>query len=256
MGNNNVSIKLILLIAGFMICISSYGQKDKVYLINGSLIKGNVAEIGNEQIKVVSGKSELNLVIEDIRFVKLSKVNNIDKSQVEQLKKKIKSDFDKGFAFMLNVGLQVGATSDYESNKATWTSEGIVFYKFDPKLQFGISLGYDQHDRFNAVPFSVYYRGDLAKSPGGLFAYGSVGTSKMWVNTKSDIDYNDVEGGGVIQFGMGHSWELKKSELIATFGWKRQKVKSVNGQIWDWGGTEYVVSRSINRIEINFGIIF
>ncbi|MEL7002668.1 MAG: hypothetical protein AAFN93_08010, partial [Bacteroidota bacterium] len=164
--------------------------------------------------------------------------------------------FVQGFGVLVSTGLQFGAVNSNESTKGTWSSQAVLMYKILPRMLLGISVGYDQYDVFNAAPVSFYYQADIAKGPGGFFGYSSIGISKMWYNGNGEINYSDVSGGMLLQVGLGHAWHLKNTELITTLGWKRQKVDSSNDRFWDWGGNEFVVGRSINRIEAKIGIGF
>lgn len=258
MGNSYRAIYFVIFMITLLVSVQSYAQNDRLFLNNGSTLKGDITAFSNGIIQMKIDSSYLKLAVGDVKYVKLAKKSKLNEDAADNIRAAVAPHFNRGLSYVLSAGLSIGDADRDDGNAGMFSGQGAILYKFLPKLQLGVSLGYDRHSQFNTAPFAIYYQGDISNKPGGLFVYGGLGKAKAWNNSDARIQHDNVRGKKVVLLGLGHSWMLKNIELTTTLGWKRQQVESSNDMTFnDFApANEFVVLRSINRIETKIGIIF
>ncbi len=170
--------------------------------------------------------------------------------------------FKKGFAFEVNAGL-MAHSSDVENAKFGLTTNHVAIYKFSRFLQIGLGVGFDDYDFFQAMPVSIYYRGELLEADSGPFYYLSGGYAHLWDRNNSGND--EIEGGKTFNVGAGYSWKLDKISICLTMSYKRQQATTTstpyNYYLFDnsMPSSFYYVETTkwtLNRTEFKIGIGF
>lgn len=175
----------------------------------------------------------------------------------------VNHQFKKGFAFEVNAGV-MAHSPEVENAKFGLTTNHLAYYKFNRFLQVGLGVGFDDYVFFQAMPVSIYYRGEILKADSGPFYYLSGGYAHMWDRKNNDND--EIEGGRMYNIGAGYSWKLDKISISLSMAYKRQQATttrtpynySFDIAMSSYGGFNYVEKTkwTLNRTEFKIGISF
>ncbi|MEM9391638.1 MAG: hypothetical protein AAGA02_14265 [Bacteroidota bacterium] len=252
--------RIVLILLGCFFTLSVSGQSGKVLLKNGSVLYGNIGKLDAMELELLIEEELISLPRDMVRMVSIKK--KIDTSLIDKEVYKSLSLFGKrGIEKSIQVGLLHGREDSDASARETFSGAIQVSYRVSSFVQPGISVGYDHHDEFGIIPVLLTYKFDLSPKWSTPFLYGSAGYGFAKLLEEDDINpgIGKVNGGLNYQLGLGYRWRLEKIGFEFAIGWKCQKVDFEYGN-FDWFWTEnesnITLSRSINRAEFKFGIIF
>ena len=251
--------KYILLI--IMLCsgLSLFGQtRVHVYLHNGTQYR-NVYLQEHETDYII-----LNLSAPDEEEV-LVRINIENVRSIRYLKSGKKSaapkidpatqGFEKGMYYAIEMGGIVGKSHPNDDNNTSLLLKGIVGYTPVNYFGAGLGVGLDSYDDFSMMPIFVDIRGNIIEANAMPFYFVQTGYSAGWLSDNGDQPWveEDINAQWMFTSGLGVRFDLGKSDIILSMGYKYQKAKIT--QEFEWEET-VVEKRDINRITFGFGIIF
>ncbi len=241
--------------------IQADAQSGKVLLNNGSVLYGEVAELNADKLSMKVGDDKIVLPVESVKLLKIKRlsdsIQNINMNVYRQLSK---NNF-RGFEKNIQLGILRGRENSEVSAESSFSASLQLNYRHHQYLQGGIAVGYDHYDEFGTFPVQLVYRGDLSSKWSTLFYYasGGYGFAKLLQTDDVNPGVDRAEGGMTYRAGMGYRWRLEKTGFEFAVGWKYQKVDLVYAFYDSFrvlNENFMTLKRSINRIEIKFGIIF
>lgn len=235
--------------------LSTYAQNDKVFLKNGSIIKGRVddAKLANEEITLEVEGQNISIpfeLVDEIRFKKRE-----DGSKPGRYSDLI---YPKGFRTNISTGLLLGNHSYNDPLKAYLSLEAAQFYNLHPLLNVGVGLAYNGYKEYSVVPAFMEYQVLLGKRQRSLFFYGKAGYSLLTTINEEDLNRNDAKGGRLLEAGMGWQKQLGKNYLQIKLGYSSQSV-SEDRDLWYFApetNSTLKYERKMNRMMfmITYGI--
>lgn len=236
-------------IAFSLIFISSlaFCQNDKVFLKNGSKIRGTVIKNYDADtilIRIREGEIKVPLaVVEEIHFKK-----HVDEQP--DLYKNL--NYKKGFYKTFKVGAIAGSHSYENPLKVALMLEGMYEYHSHPLLNGGVGTGVNFYERYVVFPLYAHYQTVLSKKNRSYFIYGRAGHGFVHANEKND-ELRDVDSGRLLAGGIGFQKWTGRGFFKYQLGISSQRVTEITAPIWIWGwsmnGEQYVTKeRDMNRL--------
>ncbi|MFT7029725.1 MAG: hypothetical protein ACJA2C_001114 [Marinoscillum sp.] len=220
---------------------NTQGQVDKVFLRNGSLIRG--------ELKGTEITDTLTIAVDSLGImIPLGLVAEIDLSR--------KSDFDltgfpgqkyrKGWSAGFTGGVTMGR-SGADAVIQTFPSFSISqFYHFHPLVNLGLTGGFLNFEDFHTYPIGVEYNLVPDKISQNLLFYTVIGKSFAKSNQNNPA-IKETEGGLFLQAGIGWQHPLGKHTLQYRLGYLLQDVDQT---IELWQNYFVTNSRQLNRITL------
>ena len=220
---------------------ASYSQ-DKVYLANGSVIRGEILEY--------SGPDSLEIVIQNAKvYIPKSLVEEV-RTKNDSLRLKARS-YPTGEAILAQIGFLAGSPHAQEELIVRPTFSVGYEYRFFPLLNVGVSGGYQLYSEFNAFPITANYLIVFCKSSGSWILTGSAGHSFVNKNKDYALEYK-VKGGFYDSFGVG--WQQRTGRNWVRVG-AVYSTQTVNEEIRFSPGNYLSRIRKMNRIGFNLTFV-
>lgn len=245
--------KIILFAAILLINFTALAQKDKVYLKNGSLIRGTIekgAVLDSLKINISNNSIYIPLqIVDEIRFAK-RKEGRPDKYN--------DLSYRQGMATAFKAGFLLGNHSYNNPLKAWVTLEVGQEYHYHPLLNGGIGIGVNFYDYYTVFPFYFEYQAFLGKRHKSLFVYGRAGHSFIKNNVDDDHEVKDEKGGLMLASGIGLQKRVGQNDWRFKLGYVSQTVTEESEPVWIWGwpnsssGEYFTTKRHMNRISFSF----
>lgn len=234
-----------LLLIGYS---STYAQADKVYLKNGSLIRGTIT---NEAIS----DSLIIYISEELITVPLTLVEEVRSGKNSGLiTDKYKSiSYGTGWSTGIAGGLTFGRHSSGNSTKVRPSATLSQFYRQLPWLNVGLSAGVYAFRDYTVYPLSVEYYALLGKSRGCPIMYGNFGYSLAEATENLELEEsNTIKGGMSYQVGLGWHQRLGKNSIQYKIGYSAHELNQVREINQSQSITQ---SRRINRINVQINLL-
>jgi hypothetical protein len=249
-------MKSILIGLGFIFITSlAFSQNDKVYLKNGSKIRGTVIKnyvADTVFIKLREGEIKLPLaVVEEIHFGK----REAEKPDIYK-----NLSYEQGYFKTLKAGAMVGSHSYNNPLKVSPMLEAIYEYHHHPLLNGGVGAGVNFYERYVAFPVYAQYQAVLSKKNRSIFIYGQAGHGFVYANDSYD-EFGDVDSGRLLAGGIGFQKWIGKGFIKYQLGISSQRVTEITAPSWIWGwpmnGEQYVTKdRNMNRLVFSVSYSF
>lgn len=223
-------------------------SKDALYLKNGSIIYGDLAEITDNQYKIKTSDGSL-FIFQSAEVDKLVTVNATFAGRKTN-----------GPGFALEAGFLVGPQrSDYV---APFSFNLILNMTSNTNHIFGLGTGIEYLGK-SYTPLFFEYKAllsDKKTTPfiftraGGVFYLGGEEETNDYYYggypTQPKIDYN---GGFSFSLGTGISWAREESETYLSFAFRYAHISRVEK---NYNNYEYTYKTNFNRLEIKYGFKF
>lgn len=217
----------ILLISCLIICTQAISQgqryEDVIYLKNGSIIRGEIIEqtVGESVKILLLGGSILVYQQSDIEVIKQEPSIYREAIRLRNRRFRRPHFHERGMSY--GIGLQFlshGPSWDWRLDPALAIRAG---YRFQPKLEAGISTGFHMYSSGFVVPIQLYAKGQQANRKVALgylaeAGWGTFGFANQRLATKFTSQQSGQIGGGLVF----HS--TKKREWWALVTYKFQKT--------------------------------
>ena len=240
----------------FLSALSLAGQSDRVYLKNGSLVRGDLLRIDSKQLVMDIGESDpLKLSFENLRFVKVNrKKTALTVAGVKAADSLNRSLRPIKLSHLLRVGVITGedGTTWDEVSTSSISLDYTLFYPVKDTWSVGLGVGFDQYSTFEAFPFTLEIRKDWGVGPSPLFAYLKAGIARAGARDNGIGQESTVRGQELIAFGLGQQWALGKNAMFVSVGFRRQSLQSS----WSAGDFRSVTDWNLNRLDMKVGFIF
>ena len=241
----------------------------KIKTTNGVLIKGYVVDsvVNNKVILRTSAESVFTIKFDEISKIKLKDHAIIKSGSNSTSETEVYPGFDNklGFYHLFGIGLAFG---EYNSSLSLTNENG---YRFNDHFSIGLGANYDRYDRASALPFYVNARGFLHNKKLSPFYYVGGGYAIAWRNQhyQGSIEYNGVNGGVMLQTGLGYQLNFQNMGMVFNLGYKTQKARLQYSQANHWGYSPFSSSiapetdpvlvdekRTFRRIELKVALLF
>ena len=245
------SILMVLCLATAMVVQA----QDKVFLKNGSLIKGTIDIVDDAQVILGLGEANTRLKIAtgDIRYIKLNeRITGLDQSAVALVDSLNRVLSESRLYHQLRLGIISGNDDVSGSSFSNLSFDYTYFYKTRKQLHLGLGLGFDQYPVFEALPFSFELRKDLTNTPSPFYVYGKVGHALAQIRNDFIGAESQAKGGTLWAVGLGYQWTLGRSAILLSAGYRTQQLQSV----WTAGDFRSVTEWNLNRLDFKVGFIF
>ncbi len=230
----------------FGICsLTAQKSKEVLYLKNGSIIKGTLLEIVEEQYKIKTSDGSI--------FI-------FPASDVEKFTNEIMQYTgrpDKGFTFTLEAGILMGEQdAEFE---APFSFNMLAGYTFDRKNIISAGSGVEFFGKPFTPLFIEYKRliTDNKTTPfifvrgGSLFHLG--GSDSETYDVYNQYAPYNYKGGLSFGMGTGISWDKEDYETYLSFGYRYAHTSYKKKEYYQ---TPSTYNNIMNRLEIKFGFRF
>lgn len=259
-----------LLLPLLLVSLSGFSQsnfEDVIYLKNGSIIRGKIAEnkYGTIKIELAGGS---------VFVFQQSETDSVKKESVtkRQLKAISKNYFrrDHGFRNMTEFAIIYGVDLKkdnipyyYYSNQPEddfgLSIHTVNGYQFWPYLYAGAGIGIDRMVTYKQTfsPFYLRLTSEFLKKKVTPYVFGDVGYSHMWKKKSDDYYSYENKGGLYVACGGGvRIYTKSRASVVLSLGYKRNSSET---KWWytQWNdGTYYTIKRTYQRLTFNVGVSF
>ncbi len=240
----------------FMLLVTQLqAQTDKLYLTNGSMLKGSITGINDSAITFVLVRDTLTINVHSINAMRLSKHTRGNIPLKEQLK--LLPTFNQS---KWGGQLALGGIADDGAGSAQFRTSvsAMGWYDAGQFLKLGIGSDALWYESFTTLPVYVYYGGSLSPFKRGLFYYLGYGRAIGW--ERSDCNCEGLKTGRYLKAGLGYQLLSTTIPVHFAIGWVQQKVDLEYDNPWNssfWGGDYNLILRqSLNSIEMKIGVTF
>lgn len=230
-------ILFLLLIAG--LTYSAQSQSDRIFLKNGSSLKGwIVGDRVSDTLTFYIDSVLIDFPISLIAEIYPARKHHIDLGQFTKL------EIRRGWSSAASIGFASG--KERKDDPVLLATHATVeqMYHFTPLLNVGLSVGFIDFEDFQLFPVAIEYY-SLFKGQRGLLVYGAAGGS--FIRLTDESIFSDAEGDLFAHVGLGFQSHFGKSALQYRVGYMIQKLSLTNS--FD-GGFKITQNRRINRITI------
>lgn len=244
--------KYLLTIGLLAFCINAEAQhyEEVVYLMNGSVIRGDVIEQNKEKIKIkIAGGS--------ILVYEMSEVERITKEEKKIKDKKGAKDFrfkETGYYNAVSFGLLPGQ-DEFGNFPFGGSLHYVLGYQYQPIIGAGIGIGADTYlysEIRNVIPLYLEARGYLTENQ-PFSPYYSVQAGYGFALVNNTQSMIDAKGGIMLHPKVGFRFPSRSNASFTTeIGYLFQKASFTFD---DWQG-RYRDSVSFRRISVRLGILF
>ena len=245
---------LIVLLTG--VCASIYGQNDKVYLQNGSIIKGTVSDtIITDSITVFIDQTPLGLPLSQVSEIVYGKRKN--ERRPEAFKNYA---YARGHFFNITAGLIFGDHSENDNVKALPSIDLAYEYHHSHWLNLAMGAGFNAYDRYTFLPLYLQYQFVVGEKNKAIFVYARGGKSFL-IKNKLDENTYEVSPGFYSGIGLGLQKKVGINFIRLQLGYQMQKVEEKESIYSHWsspmpGGSHLVRDRAMKRIALGFAFVF
>lgn len=248
-------IKQLLIIVVMLSSGLAKAQTDKIYLENGSLVKGLV--IGNQSNKLILAIAYDTVALShtSIHAMNLSRTTKRNPLIKNKLVSIAQHNRD---LWSINVGMGGILDDNYDGPKMRTTFSAVGMYRFGQYLQLGLGTDIMWYESFAAMPVYLTYRGSLSPFNRGVYYYMGYGRSFGW--KRDDCNCNSLETSRFMKAGLGYQFSTGSIPLSVSIGWVQQKVALNYDNPWDsWfapGNYNYKLKQRLNSLEMKIGMTF
>ncbi|MGK7392235.1 MAG: hypothetical protein ACNS60_17920 [Candidatus Cyclobacteriaceae bacterium M2_1C_046] len=241
---------MIILLLG--ISITVYGQKDKIYLKNGSIIRGTIQNypVQDTISVIIMGRSKLAIPIEAVDEVRFRRRNGEKPKGYKDL------IYRTGMATSFKTGFLLGNHSYADPLKAWLTLEVAQEYHYHPLLNGSIGIGVNYYQNYTVFPLYLEYQAVLGKRHKSWFLYGRAGHGFINDRQEETNEMIEQKGGMHLGAGIGIQRRVGDNYLRFKFGYHSQTVTEKTNHDWWWGIREpspdnYTIKkRHMNRLNV------
>jgi hypothetical protein len=231
---------LILIFLSFPgIILAQLAMEDVVYLNNGSILRGEIIEINeDEYLKVkISGGSVFFILMDEVEKIKREKA--------------YRPKLFKQKGYVNYTGLEI-LSGDQGSNAMRY--QMVNGYQFTPLFSAGLGIGFvNYHDPLNTIPVFADARFKLLKSNTAPFIFLKGGYN-FSVNPNEEYPIEDHSGGLMLNAGIGIQFEINEN-----VGWYFNAGYNIDKMEYEeegFGGRSLKTSLVYKRIHFGFGLAF
>lgn len=241
---------------GLFIAINvSNAQNDKLFLENGSLLKGSIVRVGVDHLNILIDADTISLSKASIKSAKLSKSSRQNVELKDQLLT-IFQENKKGPNILIGLGGFVDDDYDGAQMRTSLSLGGM--YQFGQHLQVGLATDIMWYENFATMPVYLTYKGSFSPFNRGIFYYVGYGQSFGW--EREDCNCNDLETGRFLKAGLGYQFNTGSVPMHVSIGWMQQKISLKYDNPWDsWfapGDYSYTLKQRLNSVEMKLGVTF
>lgn len=244
-------------------CMAQKEKEDVLYLKSGSIIRGNIKEQANEQVKV-------ELLGGSIFVFNTAEIDSIKREDMNQARlKRFAKDYyrrNRGFRNMTEVGFiygpGMGGNTQYYYNTnaddfglSIGTTNG---YQIWPYLYVAGGVGIDRYITYKQTFSPLYLRlaSEFLKKKVTPYVFCDAGYAVMWKQKSDDWAVYSGKGGLYIAAGGGmRIYTRSRASVIIGAAYKRTQSETS----WYYIGNEtytYNINRIYQRLVVNVGVSF
>lgn len=245
---------LLSLIFVLFLSTSLSAQKGRVFLKNGSILRGSIESVSGQTISIrTDSTSLLQVNVSSISGVAINKrKSNLNPEVIlliDSLNRAVKKP---RFYHQLRFGMLNGQDGNFLRNFSSLSTDYTFFRKSRGSLHVGVGVALDYYTSFMAVPFYFELRKDLGNRPSHPFVYGRLGYSLAKERGDLQGNFGNVQGDKTWAFGAGYQWPLGKSSILFSMGVKEQELSTV----WSSGDFHSSTDWFLKRLDFKVGFIF
>ena len=248
--------KIIFLILVLMVV--NAGAQDRIFLKNGSIIKGLYSATDSVSMKIVvlveGERVEIPLKIVDEMNLRAGSRRRLLKGTIPQ------KVFEPGFYNKIKYSSML-YREVYDAEDQIKTAHGLEAmygYKWSRFLNAGIKTGIDLYGEFIADPVAAHYELDLRRGKLTPVILGDIGYGLVWSTKSYRAAYDDIGGGLHYSAGIGYKINAGSKQLQFSIQGRNQKVHeaylNVPEDITYYPTYERI--RNIRRVQLSAALIF
>lgn len=247
-------IRNYFILAMLLLSTVSMAQTDRVYLKNGSLLKGEILQIDAKQLSIDIGEAEpLSLSLGHLRAVKVKKKRTALAPEVlhtlDSLNRALKSNL---WLHQVRVGIINGEDGGSFISSTGFSTDYTLFFTPKATWHIGLGFGYDEYPSFQVLPVGIELRKDWGIGPAPFFTYFRTGISRAG-HRGGFIGFNSsVRGHEFFAFGVGQQWSLGRTSMFISTGFRSQSLSTS----WSNGDFRSRTDWNLNRLDIKVGMVF
>jgi len=229
-------------------------QGDKVYLKNGSLLKGELLAIDATHLKIDIGEAEaLTISLDKLKSVRVKKKKTNLSADVllgiDSLNRALRLN---KWMHQVRLGILNGEDGRSFISSTGFTADYTLFYSLKPTWYLGLGIGYDEYPSFRSLPVGLEIRKDWGIGPSPFFSYVRAGLSRVGSRNSFIGPTASIQGQEFIAFGLGQQWTLGRSSMFFTVGFRSQSARTS----WSSGDFRSRTDWNLNRLDIKLGMVF
>lgn len=231
-------MRSILVLILFLIMGQLHAQTDKIFLKNGSRIRGIILNDSiSDTISLEVSKAIVSIPITAIDEMYPHPLHN----QALKLQNREQSNL---FSTNIGVGIVAGKRNVNATTEFRPTLQVAELYHFHPLLNVGVGAGLTWFKDYTIVPVTFEYQALFGRSHRSWMTYGNVGYG--FINPSEDYpEQFQLSGGMTYQFGLG--WNVAQDDIAFQFrmGYVFQQIDETQ-----FISTDYWITRKrhINRL--------
>ncbi len=250
----SISRKFALLVTVLLCAVTLNAQVDRLYLKNGSLLKGRLIEVEKHRVTFQTDSSSiLTLSTKSIATFKIRKrktrLNIAERLIIDSLHH---LPVSAHFYHRFQVGLLIGQDNNFGESITNLSFDYTLFRRLNRNSHLGLGVSSDYYTDFQLFPIFLEYRKDLGKTPSRLFFYLKAGHALARERDITGDFYSRVKGNKMTGWGIGYQWALRRNNLTLSIGSKRQDLKTSVQQV----SFERTTDWKLRRVEFKLGLTF
>lgn len=213
------------------------GWQDVVYLKNGSIIRGTLAE------DPADGKVKIETIGKNLFVFREEEVERVAR---ELIRKTFQYPYNTGFLHITEVALSVGNRPG-QSRALDFSAHTFNGYQFASYLAAGATVGVDGYERVTLLPVGLGLRGDLIKSRVRPFYSLDAGYALDWLDNPMHV--GNRQGGAFWSSGLGLKFQSGKSHAFVLGLAFRRQASAVRNPFQNGSSvTDYTFNRILFRL--------
>lgn len=231
-------MKVVALCVLVLVSCQLSAQQDKIYLKNGSLLKGIVT---NESIE-----DTILLDVGDASIlVPLSTIDEIYPHRTHnRALKRINKTYDKKLSTAVGIGVVSGKSSDQDASHIRPSLHLTQTVHLHRLVNPGIRVEWVSFKDYNVFPLALSYQALFGRSHRSWMAYGNLGYGHA-TPLKDNSDELDMKGGLSYQLGVGWQLAHRNSSVQFSVGYLVQKLEEIQELNTDY---RLIRKRTLNRV--------
>ena len=221
---------------------------DKVVLNNGSVLYGWVTE--------TYGDSMMTIDIDTETRVRLS-ASKVEKIRYNRPNPQLIYRQNQKYFHRFEVGALLGRTFEWATVDGTFTAHTVHGYQFTNRFGVGIGAGYDRYGTSQHLPIYLGLSGEIIHGRWSPYYFLNSGFSRAWDRGQSNFrDVVEVNGGWMLQAGVGLKVNLYKHSMLLSISYKQQESRLYTESDGGFNRVRLTENRTNKRISITTGISF
>ncbi len=214
---------ILILIFCFSISYAQDNYEDVIYLKNGKILKGKIANIENQQIEFVSSAgTPITIRMDEVSQIRKQKIEANIRSPQDTIFK------SKGFVTVAELSYTSGTgevstrVGNYKNNLKAYCMSISRGYLVAPTFYIGFGTGYDYYETAKLLPLFVDLRADFVRQRVRPLLALRLGHSLGWKENQTGANW----GGFMVQANLGIRLMLSYSRSVhLSIGVKSQQMK-------------------------------